>query len=338
MKGLESVSRRPCNVDSIRLERLVVQRPGRDSVNGRQNLKGGKVSKETKIQFSWRPFFSLLAAVSFIGMTFTGVILFVVPPGRIANWTGWTLLALTKHQWIGLHDWFSIIFVVASGFHLYFNWKLFVSYFKSKITRAFALRAEWVAALVVCVIAFVGTVVGVTPFSSLLEWNENIKNSWDSPQQRGPIPHAELLTLAELADKAPGVEFETMLENLKQHGIEVESPDAVLGELAEANGLTPAQLYNIALGQRGAGGGSGAQSGAGGGSGAQSGAGGGGGFGRLTLKQYCEQIGLDVDTAIQRLKDKGFQAASETTIRAIADSADVHPSQVRAIIEASSTR
>lgn len=295
-------------------------------------MKGWKISKGTKIQFSWRAFFSLLAAVSFIGMTFTGVILFVVPPGRIANWTGWTMLALTKDQWIGLHDWFSIIFVVACGFHLYFNWKPFVSYFKSKISKAFALRAEWLAALVVCIIAFVGTVYGVSPFSALMEWNESIKNSWDSPRQRGPVPHAELMTLSELADKFAGVEFETMLENLKQHGIEVESPDAVLGELAEANGLTPAQLYNIALGKRGAG------QGGGGGLGAPRGGGGGSGFGRLTLKQYCEQTGLDVDTAVQRLKNKGYQAEPETTIRAIADSAGVQPSQVRAIIEASGTR
>jgi len=295
-------------------------------------LKGWKISKGTKIQFSWRAFFSLLAAVSFIGMTFTGVILFVVPPGRIANWTGWTMLALTKDQWIGLHDWFSIIFVVACGFHLYFNWKPFVSYFKSKISKAFALRAEWLAALVVCIIAFVGTVYGVSPFSALMEWNESIKNSWDSPRQRGPVPHAELMTLSELADKFAGVEFETMLENLKQHAIEVESPDAVLGELAEANGLTPAQLYNIALGKRGAG------QGGGGGLGAPRGGGGGSGFGRLTLKQYCEQTGLDVDTAVQRLKNKGYQAEPETTIRAIADSAGVQPSQVRAIIEASGTR
>jgi len=252
------------------------------------------MSKETKIKFSWRAFFSLLAAVSFIGMTFTGVILFVVPPGRIANWTGWTILALTKHQWIGLHDWFSIIFVVACGFHLYFNWKPFISYFKSKITKAFALRAEWLVALVVCAVAFVGTVYGVSPFSSLMEWNESIKQSYDSPWQRGPVPHAELMTLAELAENYTGVELETMFENLKQHGIEVESPDAVLGELAEANGLTPAQLYDIALGKRGAGRG-------GGGYGGQSGGGGGGGFGRLTLKQYCEQIGLDVDTAVRKL-------------------------------------
>ena len=65
---------------------------------------------------------TVLAALSFIGMVFTGVILFVVPPGRIANWTGWTLIGLTKHQWIGLHDWFSVIFIAASVFHIYLNW------------------------------------------------------------------------------------------------------------------------------------------------------------------------------------------------------------------------
>jgi hypothetical protein len=298
------------------------------------------MSKETKIKFSWRAFFSLLAAVSFIGMTFTGVILFVVPPGRIANWTGWTILALTKHQWIGLHDWFSIIFVVACGFHLYFNWKPFISYFKSKITKAFALRAEWLAALVVCAVAFVGTVYGVSPFSSLMEWNESIKQSYDSPRQRGPVPHAELMTLTELAENYTGVELETMLENLRLHGIEVESPDVVLGELAEANGITPAELYDIALGKTGAGrgGGGGGQRGGGELGAPRGGGGGGGGFGRLTLKQYCQQLGLDVDTAVRKLKDNGYKASPETTMRAIADSAGVHPSQVRAIIESSGTQ
>jgi len=289
------------------------------------------MSKETKIQFSWRAFFSLLASVSFIGMTFTGVILFVVPPGRIANWTGWTILSLTKHQWIGLHDWFSIIFVVACGFHLYYNWKPFVSYLKSKVTRAFALRAEWVAALIICLIAFAGTVIGVSPFSTLMEWNERIKQSYDSPRQRGPVPHAELMTLTELAEKYTGVELETMLENLRQHGIQVDSPEAVLSELAEANGLTPAQLYDIAVGHRGAG------RGGGGGSGFGEPRG-GGGFGRMTLKQHCDQAGLDIDAAVRKLKDSGYRASPDMTMRAIADSAGVRPSQVRAVIEATSDR
>ena len=288
------------------------------------------MSEEARKRFNWRAFFSVLTALSFIGMAFTGVILFVVPPGRIANWTGWTLLGLTKHQWIGLHDWFSIIFVVASVFHVYLNWKLFVSYFKSKVSKAFALRIEWALALVVCGVVFFGTLGDVTPFSSLLVWNENIKHSWDSPQQRAPIPHAELLTLTELAEQVRDVKLESMLTNLKARGIEVESTDVVLGELAEDYNMTPARLYDIALGQAGRGRGHGGPE-----QGERYGQGGAGrGIGQMTLKEYCSQTGFDVNTAVKKLQDAGFKASPDMTIRGIADTVGVHPSQIRTLLEA----
>jgi hypothetical protein len=296
------------------------------------------MGNDTKKQFNWRSFISVLTALSFIGMAFTGVILFVVPPGRIANWTGWTLIGLTKNEWISLHDWFSIIFVAASVIHLYLNWKPFVSYFKSKATKAFALRGEWAAALVVCAVIFVGSLSDIRPFSSLLAWNESIKHSWESPQQRAPIPHAELMSLAELAKQVPDVDLETMLGNLKAAGIKVESGEIVLGELAEAYNMTPVRLYNIALGQSGPGRGYGGRGG-GGGQYAESedggghGGGPGRGFGKMTLKQYCEQMGLDVNMAVKKLQDAGIKAGPNATIRGIADSAGKHPSEIRAIIE-----
>ncbi len=318
------------------------------------------MSKEKNRQFNWRAFVSVLTALSFIVMTFTGVILFVVPPGRIANWAGWTLLALTKHQWIGLHIWFSLIFVVASAFHVYLNWKPFVSYFRDKVSKGFALRAEWTLVLVICAGVFIGTLGDITPFSSLLAWNESIKHSWDRSQQRAPIPHAELMTLTELAGYVRDVDLETMLANLKARGIKVDSTDVILGKLAEVYNMTPARLYDIALGQaapgRGHGGpgqgggryglGSRGAGGPGGGSGqcpdthAEAGAGHdqgkpGSGFGWMTLKEYCEQMGLDVNTAVQKLQDAGFKAGSDMTIRGIADTAGVHPSQIRTLLESS---
>jgi len=291
------------------------------------------MSEETKKKFNWRSYVSVLTALSFIGMAFTGIILFFVPSGRVANWTGWTMLALTKQQWIGLHDWFSIIFVIASVFHLYLNWKPFAGYFKSKVTSAFGLRAEWALAAVTCIAVFICTLAGVKPFSSLMELGESIKHSWDSPRQRAPIPHAELLSLTELAEKTPDVGLETMLSNLKTQGIEVESPDVVLGELAEANGMTPAGLYDIALGQTAPGrGGEGhrGQAGADGGRGGGSGR----GFGRMTLKQYCEQMDLDLNTAVKTLKEAGFTAGADLTIRDIADSTGTHPSEIMDILQA----
>jgi hypothetical protein len=304
-----------------------------------------------KMQFNWRAFFSVLAGLSFLGMVFTGVILFVVPPGRIANWTGWTIIGLTKHQWIGLHDWFSIIFIVASVFHVYLNWKPLVSYFKNKVSKAFALRIEWAVALVICCVVFIGTLGDIKPFSSLLAWNENIKHNWDSPQQRAPIPHAELLSLTELSKQVDDLSLETILTNLKSQGIEVESADVVLGDLAEAYNMTPAHLYDIALGQAGPGRGPGGHGEGGRGLGGPGGRAqqhgdsqvdigseheqGGGirGFGRMTLKSYCEQTGLDVNEAVKKLQDAGFKARSDMTIRSIADTTGVHPSEIRNLLE-----
>lgn len=61
----------------------------------------------------------------------------------------------------------------------------------------------------------------------------------------------ELLTLRELSEKVENVDLETILENLKKHDIEVDSPDAVVGEIAEAHDMTPMQLYDMAVGQAG---------------------------------------------------------------------------------------
>ncbi|MBN2593228.1 MAG: DUF4405 domain-containing protein [Sedimentisphaerales bacterium] len=291
------------------------------------------MSEKAKTKFNWRSYVSVLTALSFIGMTFTGIILFFVPSGRVANWTGWTMLALTKQQWIGLHDWFSIIFVIASIFHLYLNWKPFVSYFKSKVTRVFGLRAEWALATVTCIAVFVCTLAGVKPFSSLISWGESIKQSWDSPRQRAPIPHAELLSLRELAEKVTNVDLETMLSNLKANRIDVGSPDVVLGDLAEACGMTPARLYDIALGQAATGIGGGGRHGQ---AGAEGGRGGGPGrgLGRITLKQYCEQMDLDLDTSIKKLKDAGFTVSAEMTFRDIADSTGARSSEIINILQA----
>ncbi len=275
------------------------------------DLNGNKMETNTKKQFNWRSFVSVLTAFSFIGITFTGIILFVVPPGRIANWTGWTLLALTKDQWIALHDWFAVIFVVTAIIHLYFNLKPFISYFKSRVTKTFSLRSEWVVALLVCAVVGVGTVVNFAPFSTLMAWNERIKYSWDNPSQQAPIPHAELLTLAEMASQVPDANIETMIANLERQGIKVQSPEIIVGELAKLSDVTPAQIYQIALGQSSAGSSR---------------------FGQMTLKQYCEQIDLDLDEAVKKLKDAGFTIKPEMTIREIADSVGIHPSEIRTIL------
>lgn len=281
-------------------------------------------------RFSWRAFISSTIGLSFLCMCMTGVILFVVPPGRIANWTGWTIFGLTKQQWIGLHIWLSFVFTVAAVVHIYLNWRCMIGYLQNRVCRSFAFRAEWVSAVVVCVLITIGTVAGIKPFSSLLAWSEGIKHRWDDSPSRAPVPHAELLTLAQLADQADDVDIEKIVENLKAKGIQAESPETVVGDLAQAHNMTPQQLYGIAMGaaeaEKGPGSGKHGQGGGPEHSGSQ-------GTGRMTLKQYCTANGLDLNTAMEKLRKAGLNPSEEMTLRTIADVAGMHPSQVRHLLE-----
>lgn len=303
--------------------------------------KSSQTLQGPRRRFQWRALASVMSALTFIAMSVTGLALFVTPPGRFAHWTGWTLASLTKDQWGALHIWFSLVFMVAALLHLYLNWRPMVSYFKDRLGKAFALRWEWVLSLVICVVVFWGTLAHITPFSNVLAWNEQIKYSWEESAQRAPIPHAELMTLGELAEKTEGLDAETMLSNLRENGIEVESAEVVLGDLAQQNGMTPNRLYNLATGQQGgrAGGGGrglGGRGGHGGSGGAGSGFGGGGGgrgMGRLTLQQYCDQEGLDVQIALERLQAEGLEAKETMTIRDIAATGNLHPSALRDVLQ-----
>jgi len=127
-----------------------------------------------------------------------------------------------------------------------------------------------------------------------------------------------------------------MLTNLKSRGIEVESADVVLRNLAEAHNMTPVQLYNIALGQAGPGRGQGGHGQRGDRQGegvAEHEQGGTIRIGRMTLNAYCNGNGLNVNEAVKKLQSAGFKASSDMTIRNIADSTGVHPSEIRTLLE-----
>ena len=210
------------------------------------------------------------------------------------------MLALTKDQWSGLHIWFSLIFMIAAILHLYLNWRPFASYFRSKMHKVFVFRTEWMLAILLCVVVGWGTLTHARLFSSLLAWNEAIKHGWDTPSDRAPIPHAELMTLSELAQQAEGPELESMILNLQAAGIEIQSPEVALGDLAKKAGMTPMQLYGVATGQSSI-----PRSGRGRGAHRQ-GQPGGYGIGRLTLRQYCEQQSLDLQDSCPKAAGEGL--------------------------------
>jgi hypothetical protein len=258
--------------------------------------------------FQWRALISVVVALSFLLMLVSGIGLWVAPPGRIANWTDWTIFGLRKSEWANLHLWFGLVFVTASGFHLALNWRPLLGYFKSRLTRHLGFRREWLTAVLLCAALFAGTRMEIPPFSSLLAFTEEIRGSWEAKTVRPPIPHAELLTLSELAQQAD-VSLTNALARLTAGGIKDASPEMRVAELARHNQVSAQQVYEAITAQRngerriGPG---------------ESGGGADGGFGRWTLAAFCQEEGIDLQTAQSRLKADGIEASASLTLREIA--------------------
>ena len=139
------------------------------------------------------------------------------------------------------------VFVVASVLHILLNGKALLSYFSANVKSAGRFRLEWIAALILCGIVWWGSLKPFVPFSALLDLNEQMKRSQPPSATQPPVPHAELLTIAELAKQAE-VDTETILQNLRSRNIEASEAD-IFGDIAERENLSPNELYGIAIGQ-----------------------------------------------------------------------------------------
>jgi len=92
------------------------------------------------------------------------MVLYVAPPGRLANWSHWTLVSLDKSGWQAFTRSSRRCFLVAAAFHLFFNWKVLMAYLKSKITVGVRMKRELALASAIVASIFVATLAGAPPF------------------------------------------------------------------------------------------------------------------------------------------------------------------------------
>lgn len=250
--------------------------------------------------FSGKPFTSFLILLSFIVILVSGLVLYVAPPGRIANWTLWRLGPLDKTQWQALHTVFALIFVLTAVFHLVFNWRVLLAYLKTRLHTGTSHRREFAAAAGLTVLALALTLAGVAPVSTLVELGDRLKNSWVEPQAEPPVPHAEGLSLARLAETT-GEPVDRLLSRLRQAGITDVTADATFGEVAARHGLSPHDLYVRILGTT-----------------TPASVNVEAGLGRKTVEQVCRELGIDLEEGLARLAAAGFQASPGDTMRTLA--------------------
>ena len=93
---------------------------------------------------------SLTMLLSMIVMTYTGIMLFITPPGRVANWANWELLGLSKTQYADIHSTFMVLFIIATILHIFYNWRPMTSYMKNTAKQMIVFRYDYSSNTNVC--------------------------------------------------------------------------------------------------------------------------------------------------------------------------------------------
>jgi hypothetical protein len=276
-----------------------------------------------KKTFRIRAFTAMMMLWSFIIETVSGVVLYIVPPGRVANWTNWKLWGVTKHGWGSIHTILGYVFLVFACLHIYYNWKPIVSYIKRRVKSGIRLRAELTVSVLVTLIVTVLTIAAIPPFSSVMDLGESFKNSWEDNQNQPFVIHAELFTLYEFVRQVD-IPLEQALDILRTQGVQVEDPGADVASIARQNGTSPSRIYEYlrsglsvegqkkmddrmtgsqAVGRKI----------------------GGGGLGWKTIEQIASELNIPVERVMAFLKEEGIEAEQTDVVRAAAEKNDMRP-------------
>ncbi|WP_373510721.1 DUF4405 domain-containing protein [Thiocapsa sp.] len=283
---------------------------------------------------STRAFVAFLVTWSFVILTVTGIVLYVVPHGRVGNWTFWTLGGLGKDGWADVHILFGAIFIVTGALHLYFNWKPFKKYLAERVSGHLAVKRELVTSLVATLLLALGALFAVPPVSWLFDLNDWAKSAWSgAPGQEPPYARAEATPLPVLAQRL-GLDPDTMRKALTEAGVRIDDPNSNLERLARAHNSTPAALFALipkpATGS------------------AQAGEPldpaviedrlTGTGLGGKTLGGFAETNGLDAETVRTRLAASGLEAELTETLKAIAERYSTRPIEIAKVLLAPAYR
>lgn len=265
---------------------------------------------------------SLTLLLSFVVLALTSIVLYVVPEGRVAYWSDWRWLGLSKTGWGDVHINAGFLFLAAGLIHLGYNWKPILASLKNKAKALRIFTPAFTVALLANLLVIGGTLLHLPPFSTTLEFGRSFKEAAALQYGEPPYGHAELSSLALFA-KRTGLDLAVVKAGLARSGIRFSGDDQTILAIAKANQITPKQVYDamqadnpqttapktLALPDQPA-----------------------PGMGQTTLKDLCRQYGLDQQRIVAALAAKGVNADPELSLKKIAAAHGTDPHALFALI------
>jgi predicted DNA-binding protein YlxM (UPF0122 family) len=269
-----------------------------------------KYEKEGVIM-SLKKITSLTMLLAMFTMTFTGIILFITPPGRVANWANWELFGISKELYGQIHSSFMVLFILATILHIYYNWKPLISYMKNEARQFILFTKDMIIASILFLIFLFGTIYQISPFSDFLNFGDDIKSSWEKEYGTSPYSHAELSSLKSFTKKL-NYDLERSKNILTSNNIAFEDEQS-LSQIAKTNSISPKFIYdilrkNFEKGEQKTVPLS--------------------GLGKKSIKEVAMTLEISSDEFISKLKSLGLDAKEDDKFKDIAESKDLSPSDI----------
>jgi len=187
-------------------------------------------------------------------------------------------------------------------------------YLKNKSRQFSLLTKEFVFAAAINALFVVGTLSYWAPFDQFLDFEEDVKNSWEKKVDKAPYGHAELSTLTEFSQKT-GLELETLIKQLNVANLKGISSEKTIADIAKENGKSPSQIFDSIATKKKV-------------ETAPASSLKEGGYGKLSLSDAAIQHNFDLTKALELLKTKGVSATEKSTLRDAADTLHVTPMEL----------
>jgi hypothetical protein len=258
---------------------------------------------------------SLTALLSFVFMVITSIMLYIVPQGRVAYWSDWTLLGLDKTQWADIHINMGLLFLLSIGLHIYYNWKAILAYLKDKARQVRIFTPDFNAAFGLTLAILVGTLLAVPPFNWPLVFNAHLKDVGALKYGEPPYGHAELSRLDHFVRKT-GLALPAAVAALREAGIRFDSEQATLQAIARQNRRSPQDLFRIMQAASASVPAQGLPADP------------PPGTGKKTLAALCQDYALSVAGITEALQGTGLQVSPELTLKEIGVNNGISPMAV----------
>ncbi len=177
-------------------------------------------------------------------MSYTGVILYIAPHGRVSKWLDWHLFGLDKTQYQELHTTSMVTFLFFGLLHIYYNWKPIISYMKNSSKKISFTKKEFLIAFILNALFVIGTLTLTQPFKGFLDLGENIKSSWGEKSNKPPPEQLGKKTLQDLSNMG-NIDLEKSIKTLQSKGFENVDSDLRIREIANELDMTTTNVYKL---------------------------------------------------------------------------------------------